>query len=89
LEILGLGEGESRLNYARSQLERFSQKSAKEFQFQNFLCSSSSACSPEIISDFPPVPEHNDAARREPEKVFYVVLSLRREEKYTDMGGDR
>lgn len=34
--------------------------------------------SPEIISDFSPVPQHYDPARRETQKVFNVVLALER-----------
>ena len=37
--------------------------------------------SPEIISDFPSVPQHYDPARRETQKVFNVVLALEAKSK--------
>ena len=37
--------------------------------------------SPEIVSDFSPVSEHNNPARGETQKVLNIVLALKKEKK--------
>ena len=53
----------------------------KSHQRRKLLPINEGCSSPEVVADFAPVPQHDDAARGEAKKVLHVVLALEKKEQ--------